>query len=284
MKTDALFYKLFRISPRSLFRLVRLRPKGKYAFESITVKTTEKRFDGFLKRTDGDGPNFFLEIQGYEDETIYCRAFREIATWYEDSKSKSPFVLIVLFVDKKYDPDNRMLSCKPPCRLIRKNLLDGLKEIGKNAGVLTVLKPLILSGGKKDQKKLPELVPQWEADIHSLQLPEDETEKLTELLTYAILQRFSKLTLREVEKMIQLTPLDKTVAGQELIQMGEERGLERGLERGMRKGMKKGELIGKIQMCQQFLKRPVTSRKKLLQKNIRELGTILQLLESVMKA
>jgi hypothetical protein len=42
-QTDALFYKLFR--------LVLLRPKGKYAFESITVKTTEKRFDGFLKRT-----------------------------------------------------------------------------------------------------------------------------------------------------------------------------------------------------------------------------------------
>ena len=49
MKTDALFYKLFRISPRSLFRLVGMRPRGRYAFESITVKTREKRFDGFLE-------------------------------------------------------------------------------------------------------------------------------------------------------------------------------------------------------------------------------------------
>jgi hypothetical protein len=65
-----------------------------------------------------------------------------------------------------------MLSCKPPCRLIRKNLADCLKGIGKHTGVLTVLKPLLLSGGKKDRAKLPELVPQWEEEIRSAELPE----------------------------------------------------------------------------------------------------------------
>ena len=59
MKTDALFYELFRLDPHSLFELVQLDVKGEYAFESITVKTTEKRFDGFFKRTDGKGPNIF---------------------------------------------------------------------------------------------------------------------------------------------------------------------------------------------------------------------------------
>ena len=53
MKTDALFYELFQIDPRSLFRLAQLEVEGEYIFESITVKTTEKRFDGFCKRTDG---------------------------------------------------------------------------------------------------------------------------------------------------------------------------------------------------------------------------------------
>ena len=286
MKTDALFYKLFRLAPRSLFRLVRLKMEGQYVFESITVKTTEKRFDGFLKRTDGEGPNIFLEIQGYEDTMIYWRSFREVCIWHEDNRIDKPFILIILFTDKKYDPDNCRLSCRPPCRLIRKNLADCLKTAGKKADVLTVLKSLVLSDRKKDREKLPELVPQWEEDIRSLELPQDETRELTELLLYAILQRFRKLTLKEVKKMIQLTPLDQTVAGQELIQMGMERGLERGLERGIErgieKGVEKGELIGKIRMAQRFLKRRLTPKKRLLQKNADELRATLKKLESAL--
>ncbi len=48
MKTDELFYELFRLDPRSLFELVHLNLEGEYTFESITIKTTEKRLDGFI--------------------------------------------------------------------------------------------------------------------------------------------------------------------------------------------------------------------------------------------
>ena len=144
--------------------------------------------------------------------------------WHEDSGSVRPFILIILFPDEEYDPDNCRLSCRLPCRLIRKNLADCLGEIGEQSGVLTVLRPLLLSDRKKDREELPKLVPQWEADIRSAGLPEHETNELTELLLYAIVQRFRKLTLEEVRKMVQLTPLDKTVAGQELILMGREEG------------------------------------------------------------
>jgi len=274
IKTDALFYKLFQVSPQSLFQLVGLKVEGQYSFESITVKTTEKRFDGFMRRTDGEGPNVFVEIQGYDDNTIYWRAFREVCAWYEENDSARPFILVVLFIDEKHDPDNRMLSCRPPCRLIRKNLPDCLKGVGKKGGALTVLKPLELSDRKENREKLPELVPQWEAEIRSPEFSEHDTEELTELLVYAILQRFQKLTLKEVEKMMQLTPLDQTVAGKELIQMGVERGVER--------GVKKGELIGKIQMAQRFLKRRLTPKKKLLLKSTDKLKATLERLESTL--
>ncbi|MDM8550716.1 hypothetical protein QUF72_11585 [Desulfobacterales bacterium HSG2] len=39
--------------------------------------------------------------------------------------------------------------------------------------------------------------------------------------------RFPKLALREVGKMMQLTPLDQTVAGQELMQMAREETLKK---------------------------------------------------------
>ncbi len=68
--------------------------------------------------------------------------------------------------------------------------------------------------------------------------------------------------------MIQLTPLEETVAGQELIQLGVEKGIE------------KGELIGKIHMGQRFLKRSLTPKKSLLQKNAKDLKMILKQLEA----
>ncbi len=63
MKTDELLYEVFRLEPKSVFRLVQLELEGEYTFESITLKTTEKRIDGFLKRTDGSGPYVFVEFQ-----------------------------------------------------------------------------------------------------------------------------------------------------------------------------------------------------------------------------
>ncbi len=268
MKTDALFYELFKMYPRSLFELVNLEIEGEYAFESITVKTTEKRFDGFFRRTDGTGTNIFLEIQGYDDEEIYWRSFREVCTWYEQTKDKKPFILVILFIDGKYDPGSCPLLCAPPNRMIRTTLAESLESVKERPGVLTVLKPFAVS----DREKLPQSVIRWKAELDALSLPEYKKEKLTELLEYFILQCFPKMTLKEVQTMIRLTPLEKTVAGQELIQIGREEGIEEGIE--------KGELIGKIQLLQEMLKCRRSSKTTLVKKSNEELKVLFEQLKS----
>ncbi len=95
---------------------------------------------------------------------------------------------IILFVDEKYDPGNRMLACIPPCRFIRCNLADCLDHIGEKAGALSVLKPLTFS----EEEKLPEAVQEWKTDIHSLELSEQKIKSLMDLLIYAILTRTSR--------------------------------------------------------------------------------------------
>jgi len=187
MKTDSLFYELFKLHPKSLFELAGLEADGEYVFESITVKTTEKRMDGFFRRTDSGGTDIFLEVQGYDDRKIYWRLFREISTRYEQTGSEQPFVAIILFIDKKYDPENCPVKFVSPNRLIRLYLPKCLKAIGDKASPLTILKPLIL----EDKEKLPEAVPQWKAEIDSLKLSESMTKVLIELLENAILSRFS---------------------------------------------------------------------------------------------
>ena len=165
MKTDALFYELFKFDPRSLFDLICLEMEGDYIFESITVKTTEKRFDGFLKRADGQGPNVFLEIQGYDDPGIYWRLFREICTWYGQGDSDAPFTAIALFIDENHAPKRcPFIHIAFPDRFLQFNLSDCLNAIENRACVLTVLKPLVL----KNKSQLTELVPRWKSEIESI--------------------------------------------------------------------------------------------------------------------
>ena len=91
--------------------------------------------------------------------------------------------------------------------------------------------------------------------------------------------------------MIQLTPLDQTVAGQELIQMGMNEGILKGLEKGRiegrtegrTEGRMEGELVGKIHFAQRMLKRRITPKKKLLEKNPKELRAILKKLEAELR-
>jgi len=281
MKTDSLFYELFKAHPASLFELAGLEADGEYVFESITVKSTEKRMDGFFRSTDGSGADIFLEVQGYDDRKIYWRLLREISTRYEQTEDDREFIAVVLFVDKKYDPENcPVKKFTPPNRLIRLYLPKCLKAIGDKTGPLTVLKPLVLP----DKERLPEAVPKWKSEIDSLKLSESTEKLLIDLLENAIISRFPKMTFEEIQKMIHYTPIEKTVVGQELIMMGRIEGRTEGFEKGIEKGVQKGEIIGKIHLAQRLLKRPVTPKKKFLEKSPKELRAILKKLEIELKA
>jgi len=80
--------------------------------------------------------------------------------------------------------------------------------------------------------------------------------------------------------MLQLTPLEETVAGKQLIAIGREQGIKQGVEqgikqgveqgikqgvaKGLKQGMARGELMGEIRMCQRILHLPVSSRETLM--------------------
>ena len=68
--------------------------------------------------------------------------------------------------------------------------------------------------------------------------------------------------------MIELIPLEQTVAGQELLRMG------------MAEGKKEGELIGKIRLAQRILRRPVMLKKDLEKMGIRQLKKLCKELEA----
>ena len=126
--------------------------------------------------------------------------------------------------------------------------------------------------------------PQWKNTLERLDSGESEKRHLIELLTYAIVEKFSQLTIKEIENMLKLTPLDETVAGKELIQIGKSQGLEEGREEGreegLEKGLEKGKLIGQIHMTQNLLKQERTPEEELIRKRKEELQSLLQQLQS----
>ncbi len=275
MKTDELLYELVRLDPKSVFRLVQLDLEGEYTFESITLKTIEKRIDGFLKRTDGPGPNVFVEFQGWNDKKIYWRSFREVCMFYEERDDPAPFILIIVFIDPRYDPGNPPINVELPHQFFRLNLIDALNAIPQSPGILTILKPLV-----SPRHEIRAHIQEWKAEITSLPLPNEKIQKIIELLEFAVWQKLPNLSLKEVQKMIQLTPLEETVAGKELIQMGWQRGQQEGQkkwqEEGEKKGLKKGEVIGEIRAIQWMLKLPVSPQKYLSKKGLNTLRKMLQ--------
>ena len=96
--------------------------------------------------------------------------------------------------------------------------------------------------------------------------------------------------------MLQLTPLEKSVAVQQLIRINvtkskkeaKEEGINEGLKKGIKKGktagkkegIKQGELIGEIRTLQRILKYPQSIQSELAEKPLKELRAMLQKLKS----
>ena len=275
MQTDALFYELFMVEPESVFQLMQLKLEGKYSFESVTVKTTEKRLDGLCRRVDGTGPNVFVEIQGYDDPKIYWRVLREVATYYEQHDDTNPFIVIVLFLDKQDDPANFPFSrTTPPNQLLRGYLPDCLNAI-EQPGILMVLQPLVAT-----KAEVFEHAQIWKQCLQELPFPEEKISKLVELLEFAIRQRLPNLSEQEIRTMLQLTPLEETRAGKELMFASEQRGQAKGRQEGEKRGVTKGEVIGEIRALQKVLKQPVTPIKHLVPRSVKTLKVMLEELEA----
>ena len=82
MKTDSLFYRLFKNAPELVLELAGLKYTGwqGYRFCSEEIKQTAFRLDGILTPAIAHSglPLIFVEVQFQPDATFYSRFFCEI--------------------------------------------------------------------------------------------------------------------------------------------------------------------------------------------------------------
>jgi hypothetical protein len=76
--------------------------------------------------------------------------------------------------------------------------------------------------------------------------------------------------------MVHLTPIEETVIGRELIQIGYEKGLREVREEGEKIGLAKGILIGEIRASQKMLGQPPTPTDELAAQPLETLQAMLQ--------
>lgn len=219
MKTDPLFYELFQAAPQTFFELVQITPSCPYRFESITVKMSEKRIDGVLEPLDVGQPFYFLEVQAFPDEVIYWRMTREVATFFEQRPhlKERKWQAIALWLNIADDPGLgalRLLGRKPKLNLISLDLIDLLKKLPENALVLNVLRPLLAV----DEREVRENVVQWVENIRqATSVDANLEERLVDVFSQLIEQKFKTLPYKELSQMLRLTPLRETASVQEVL-------------------------------------------------------------------
>ncbi len=219
MRTDTLFYELFQAAPQTFFELMGIAQPCPYRFESITVKTSEKRIDGVLEPQIEGETIYFLEVQASPDRSIYWRAMREVATYFEQRPQfeRSPWQAIVLWLDGRDDPGFGTLATLATGslpQLVSIDLESLFKRVDEDSLVFTMLHPLMLD----KEEEVRQNIGRWVETIHSrADLAIEVEERLISVLSQFIEQKFKTLTYKELTAMLRLTPFRETESAKELL-------------------------------------------------------------------
>jgi len=108
MKTDSLFYRLFKRMPGLVVELAKLDcPTHGYKFQSQEIKQTSFRLDGVLTpiTPGGEQPIIFIEVQFRSDKGFYGRFFSEIFLYLRQYNPPFPWRAVVLYPDRATEQD-----------------------------------------------------------------------------------------------------------------------------------------------------------------------------------
>lgn len=107
MKTDNLFYRLFKTLPSLVFELagMPIPPSASCQFHAEEVKQTAFRLDGVLHppKEQAELPVVFAEVQFQPDPEFYRRFFSEIFLYLRHYKRSHPWHAVVIYAGRSID-------------------------------------------------------------------------------------------------------------------------------------------------------------------------------------
>ncbi|MDZ8259956.1 Rpn family recombination-promoting nuclease/putative transposase [Nostoc sp. ChiQUE01b] len=244
MKTDSIFYRLFKEFPHIFFELIGNSGEtaNLYQFSSVEVKQTAFRIDGvFLPIQDREVPIYFVEVQFQPDTEIYLRLVSEISLYLRQNRRKNPWRGVVIYPSRDIDIGEKedFIEFFHSQRISRIYL----DELGSAAslpiGIATI--KLVIEDEDIAINSAKELINRTQQAVN-LRLPQ---KQLLELIETILVYKFPQMSQKEIEAMFGLSELKQTRVYQEA--------LEEGKQEGEQKGKQEGRLEAKLEAIPKLL-------------------------------
>ncbi len=236
MKTDSVFYRIFKTSPGILFELLEQSPDLAlgYDFSSVEIKQVAFRLDGILlpKPDAPDQTIWFVEIQMQDDPEFYHRFFAEIHLYLKLHPKTYDWQAIVIFPSRNIEPKSRHLHrANLSSDQVHRVYLDGFKSTSTESLGIGLMQ-LIVADDADAIAKAKDLL----ARTEPLSKTDAKFSAIMETIETIIVYKFPSLSREEIENMLGLSELKQTKVYQEALEEGREEGIAMGEQRGKLEG------------------------------------------------
>jgi predicted transposase/invertase (TIGR01784 family) len=241
LKTDSIFYLIFKASPGILFELLEQSPDLAlgYDFSSVEIKQVAFRLDGILlpKPDAPDQTVWFVEIQMHDDPEFYHRFFAEIHLYLKLHPKTVDWQAIVIFPSRNIEPKSRHLHrANLSSDQVHRVYLDDFKDSSTESLGIGLMQ-LIVADTTDAIAKAKELLTRTE----TLSKTDAKFSAIMETIETIIVYKFPSLSREEIENMLGLSELKQTKVYQEALEEGREEGREEGIAMGEQRGKLEGE-------------------------------------------
>ncbi|MBE9210626.1 Rpn family recombination-promoting nuclease/putative transposase [Nostoc sp. LEGE 06077] len=221
MKTDAIFYEIFKEFPKIFFEIIGKPETNTNIYEFIAPEIKQKSFrlDGVFSPLGEftNEPLYFVEIQFYKDEEFYDRLFTSIFLYFTQYQPLNLDWFAIVIYDKRNNersyPQRYRSLLEPHLRRFYLDEFDDTQNDSLGIGIVRLV--------VESQNKAGEL-----AKILINKAQEELTDtisqrKVLEFIETIVVYKFPNLSREEIETMLNLNLLKQTKVYQEAKEEGE---------------------------------------------------------------
>ncbi len=231
MKTDSLFYRIFRYAPTLFFELID-QPAATaraYKFDSIEIKQTAFRLDGVFvpKAKRSDRPIYFVEAQLQRDRQFYWRFFAEVSLFLKQQTPKQDWRGVIIWGRRSYDPGvpNHWQEFVQSQRV----QIIYLDELASDASDLnTKVFQLLVAKQRQSISQAREIMALLKPPI----VTGDLQTELVDLVETILFYKLASKSREEIATMLGTDSLKETRVYKDAFAEGQEEGREAGREEG----------------------------------------------------
>jgi predicted transposase/invertase (TIGR01784 family) len=222
VKTDSIFFQIFKTDPGILFELLGQSPDlaQNYDFRSVEIKQVAFRIDGvFLPKPNAaDQTVWFLEVQFQHVPLFYQRFFGEIYSYLNLHPETVDWQAVVIFPRRSIEPTNRHVyrANLNSDQVHRIYLEDFNALVTESLGI--GLMQLILADNNAAITQAQALLSKTQNQVQT----DPKIAAIMDIIETIVVYKFPKLSRDEIKRMFGLSELRETKVYQEGRQEGEQ--------------------------------------------------------------